>query len=33
MNSENSKTNERHKFRLSLSDKLNLKKKELKILH
>ena len=25
MNSENSKTNERHKFRLSLSDKLNLK--------
>ena len=28
MNSENSKTNERHKFRLSLSDKLNLKKKK-----
>ena len=26
MNSENSKTNERHKFRLSLSDKLNVKK-------
>ena len=30
MNSENSKTNERHKFRLSLSDKLNLKKKRIK---
>ena len=26
MNTENSKTNELHKFRLSLSDKLNLKK-------
>ena len=25
MNTENSKTNEPHKFRLSLSDKLNLK--------
>ena len=25
MNTENSKTNETHKFRLSLSDKLNLK--------
>ena len=26
MNNENSKTNEPHRFRLSLSDKLNLKK-------
>ena len=25
MNTENSKTNERHKFRLDLTDKLNLK--------
>ena len=25
MNTENSKTNERHRFRLSLADKLNLK--------
>ena len=25
MNTENSKTNERHKFRLTLSNKLNLK--------
>ena len=31
MNSENSKTNERHKFRLSLSDKLNLKNPNKKI--
>ena len=25
MNTENSKTNERHRFRLTLADKLNLK--------
>ena len=31
MNTENRKTNERHKFRLSLSDKLNLKNPNKKI--
>ena len=33
MNTENRKTNEPHKFRLSLSDELNLKKIQTKILH
>ena len=33
MNTENSKTNEPHRFRLSLADKLNLKNSNKKILH
>ena len=33
MNTENSKTNEPHRFRLSLADKLNLKNSNKKLLH
>ena len=33
MNTENSKSNEPHRFRLSLADKLNLKKTRSKIFH
>ena len=33
MNTDNSKTNEPHRFRLSLADKLNLKNSNKKLLH
>ena len=33
INTENSKTNEPHRFRLSLADKLNLKNSNKKLLH